>query len=148
METKVLNSINEKRSRCYSVYHIIYLPPYSEDFPKLVFWKTWIQIMRKIGICAFLRISQQVVLDSVMFKFYILRWKSFQEMFNLPRSLTITKESFFSHYFNDFSFCYFLKLAYGYFSWWLFFSTKICQYTWDEKTWHFVNWIHLSIIHY
>ena len=103
------------------------------SFPKLVFWKTWIQIMRKIGICAFLRISQQVVLDSVMFKFYILRWKSFQEMFNLPRSLTITKESFFSHYFNDFSFCFFLKLAHGDFSWWLFFSTKICQYTWNEK---------------
>ena len=126
---------------------MIYLPLCLEVSPNLFFWKTWTQIMRKYGICAFLRISQQVVLDSVTFKFYILFWKPFQEIFNLPRSWTITKESFFSHYFNDFSFCFFLKLAYGYFSWWLFFSTKICQYTWNEKTWHFVNWIHRRILY-
>ena len=110
-----INGNQSSKFNKWKKFKVLFSIPYNlfaamlGSFPKLVFWKTWIQIMRKIGICAFLRISQQVVLDSVMFKFYILRWKSFQEMFNLPRSLTITKESFFSHYFNDFSFVPFLN---------------------------------------
>ena len=48
--------------------------------------------MRKFGIYAFLRISQKVVLDSVMFKFYILFESLFRKYSICPEAEQLQKK--------------------------------------------------------